>query len=152
MRNLKEKGKFVIIFSYKNTLGCRKLYPESQSSISLYLQPYCNFYNLNEKDPEDMLKPNDFDGSISAYHFRYLHELTNRLARETRPTKYKYRKSNPGFALERECLNGMAERIDSTSDLNSFREFYDFILSEREYNSTRYEAHASLLPERVSGV
>lgn len=103
-------------------LGCKGLYPKETVERDSFFYPYYNHYNIEECNPEAMLAPEMVDETTAKYHFHYLHELL-------RYKKIRYSKSNPKNIATSEYFNGIVERINSTKDLQTFKEFYDFIFS-----------------------
>ena len=103
-------------------LGCKGLYPKETVERDSFFYPYYNHYNIEECNPEAMLAPEMVDEITAKYHFHYLHELL-------RYKKIRYSKSNPKNIATSEYFNGIVERINSTKDLQTFKEFYDFIFS-----------------------
>lgn len=103
-------------------LGCKGLYPKETVERDSFFYPYYNHYNIEECNPEAMLAPEMVDETTVKYHFHYLHELL-------RYKKIRYSKSNPKNIATSEYFNGIVERINSTKDLQTFKEFYDFIFS-----------------------
>lgn len=103
-------------------LGCKGLYPKETVERDSFFYPYYNHYNIEECNPEAMLAPEMVDETTAKYHFHYLHELL-------RYKKIRYSKSNPKNIATNEYFNGIVERINSTKDLQTFKEFYDFIFS-----------------------
>ena len=100
-------------------LGCKGLYPKETVERDSFFYPYYNHYNIEDCNPEAMLAP---DETTAKYHFHYLHELL-------RYKKIRYSKSNPKNIATSEYFNGIVERINTTKDLQTFKEFYDFIFS-----------------------
>lgn len=103
-------------------LGCKGLYPKETVERDSFFYQYYNHYNIEECNPEAMLAPEMVDETTAKYHFHYLHELL-------RYKKIRYSKSNPKNIATSEYFNGIVERINSTKDLQTFKEFYDFIFS-----------------------
>lgn len=103
-------------------LGCKGLYPKETVERDSFFYTYYNHYNIEECNPEAMLAPEMVDETTAKYHFHYLHELL-------RYKKIRYSKSNPKNIATSEYFNGIVERINSTKDLQTFKEFYDFIFS-----------------------
>lgn len=52
-------------------LGNRKVYTRYPQNNPGFIE-YSTFYDVSENDPELMLKPGNFEGSISKFHFQYL--------------------------------------------------------------------------------
>lgn len=115
-------------------LGCMGLYPSDINLVSNTFMPYYNFYDIEHNNPEKMLKPLSFDQTVASYHFQYLHTLTLDIQKKNKLKNFTYRKSKPGCALREDYFNAMVKRIDSTKDIGTFKEFYDFIITERSNN------------------
>lgn len=98
-------------------LGNRKIFKKNAKSSSL--QEYMTFYNVKENDPELMNKPEDFDATISIFHWTYLHEF---LAERN----INYTKKNPNGVIEKYYLEELIKRYKITKDLASFGYFIDF--------------------------
>jgi len=52
-------------------LGNRKVYTRNPKNNNRFIE-YSKFYNVSQNDPELMMKPDNFEGSISRFHFAYL--------------------------------------------------------------------------------
>jgi len=115
-------------------LGCYGIYPNSKSNIKPILRSYCDFYNIEENDPEYMTKPLSVNNSVASYHFQYFHALTQQIATERHKSSLIYRKRNLGCTCYKEYFDGMIERINRTEDLLSFKDFYNFIITESKNN------------------
>lgn len=105
-------------------LGCRGLYPETVEESSDFYRYYMH-YNIEKDDPENMMKPEDVMGTVAKYHFHYLHELL-------RYKGIRYSKNNPRNVATEEYLCGIVKRITSTNHLETFKNFYDFLLTMKE--------------------
>ena len=103
-------------------LGCVGLYPQDCVDEKSFFYEYYNHYNIERLNPEDMKPPAGSSETIAKYHFHYLHELL-------RYKKVRYSKNKPDNVATKQYFDEMVERINSTSHEQSFREFYDFILS-----------------------
>ena len=99
-------------------LGNKKAYPKN---VDEKFKVYEDFYDVSKRDPEIMACPDEYRDSISIYHYNYLQCML-----KTSIGK-KYTKGNPSIVGNSNYLDGMNHRIDSTSDMNSFREFIDFL-------------------------
>lgn len=124
----KESFDFEIVILVSNhcfetwLLGCMGLYPEGVVDKTSFFYEYYNHYNIEESNPEDMKPPVGSGETIAKYHFHYLHELL-------RYKKIRYSKNKPDNVSTRQYFDGIVERIKATNHEQSFREFYDFILS-----------------------
>jgi len=99
-------------------LGNKEVYPKKADDK---FKIYENFYDVSKNDPEIMDCPNEYRDSISIYHYNYLQCML-----KTSIGK-KYTKGNPSIVGNNNYLAGMNQRIDSTLDMNSFREFMNFL-------------------------
>lgn len=117
-------------------LGCRGIYPKDKVNMKFGFIPYYDFYNIEDNDPEKMGKPSDFKKTIAKYHYEYLHALTQDIAEKRHKTLLTYRKKHKklGCVSYQEYFELMINRIERTKDIVSFKEFYNFIISERENN------------------
>lgn len=115
-------------------LGCMGLYPSSPELISDDFASYYDFYDIEHCDPENMLKPSSHDKSIATYHFQYLHTLTLDIQKQNKLKGFAYTKSKPNCALRQDYFEAMLRRIGETDDIGTFKEFYDFIVAEKEHN------------------
>jgi hypothetical protein len=98
-------------------LGNRTLYPEARPDGDF--QKYYDAYNVKLYDPEFMPVPQDFNETIAAYHFHYLHEMC-------RYNKIKYTKKKPMYMAEKSYFNQLITRAKETEHLRSFYEFYNY--------------------------
>lgn len=115
-------------------LGCYGLYPSDLNDISTTLVSHCNFYDIEHFDPEYMTKPPEYNKTVASYHFQYLHDLTLDISKKYHLKNFTYRKAATGCASRQDFFNSMLLRISKTPDIPTFKEFYDFIISERENN------------------
>lgn len=115
-------------------LGCMGIYPSNKKTVSKYFMPYYDFYDIANNDPELMNKPSNYSKSVSSYHEQYLHALTLDIQKNNKLHNFTYRKSNPNCALREDYFNAMIQRINATKDISTFKEFYDFIITERKNN------------------
>lgn len=95
-------------------LGNREAYlnPQSNEFFS-----HAKFYDVSQKDPELMSKPNEFVGTISNYHESYLKKMV------------RYSKEHPGKVTTGDYLDELQKRIDETSHLSSLKNFLNFCAS-----------------------
>lgn len=105
-------------------LGCNGLYPQEVSMESDFFR-YYSYYNIEVNDPELMEIPCGVRGTKAKYHFQYLHTLFLY-------KKIRFNKKKPDFVKRKEYLDGIVNRIMGSSQLCSFKEFYDFIIAERK--------------------
>lgn len=96
-------------------LGNAAIYPKE---ISSYFQEYDNFYNVAINDPEEMLKPENFKGSIGNYHLRYLAALF-------RCNKMNYGKSSTKMVEKAEYLQELIKRTTHSKHLSRFNELLE---------------------------
>jgi len=81
---------------------------------------YWKHYNVNIYDPEFMNKPFTFSQSTSVYHEKYLKKMLNE-------KQINYSKSNPPKEVKSEYyFKEIRNRIETTTHLNSFKNFVDF--------------------------
>ncbi len=115
-------------------LGCIGIFPSSDKFVSKDFAKFYNFYDIENNDPEKMLKPLDYNSSIASYHFQYLHTLTQDISKERKLKDFTYHKNKNNCAFYKEYFDSIVNRISKTNDIKTFQEFYDFIVAEREYN------------------
>lgn len=99
-------------------LGNRNVYPEVADEK---FKAYEDFYNVSINDPEKMTSPQKYAGSMAFYHCDYLQCMLKA------STGMKYKKSNPAIAFSSSYFNGLTQRAKETSDLQSFRDFLEFL-------------------------
>ncbi|MFZ2724731.1 MAG: hypothetical protein WAX77_00595, partial [Methylococcaceae bacterium] len=80
---------------------------------------YIQHYDVSQKDPELMIKPNEFKRSTSIYHETYLRRM---LAQKN----INYSKSNPKEVGKEHYLTELKKRIAESSHLASLKHFFDF--------------------------
>ena len=103
-------------------LGKKDLYPKEIVEESSFFYPYYMHYNIDQKDPEHMMVPENVEETIGKYHFHYLHELF-------RYKNMRYTKKRPQCVATEEYFQGILERIKETNQLISFQEFYNYFKS-----------------------
>jgi len=103
-------------------LGCCGLYPKEEIDKESDFYQYYIHYNIDERNPEQMIPPADNNDTIAQYHFHYLHELL-------RYKKIRYSKNKPNNVAKEEYFKGIVKRIETTEHLKSFKYFYDYIIS-----------------------
>jgi hypothetical protein len=98
-------------------LGNRQIYLTAKTHEDFL--SHAAFYNVSEQDPELMLKPVDFIGSISNYHSKYLKKM---LAAQN----INYSKQKPANVVKPEYFYELKNRISETNHLCSLRNFFSF--------------------------
>lgn len=99
-------------------LGNKEVYPKNADDK---FKTYEDFYDVSKNDPEMMDCPDGYRDSISIYHYNYLQCMLKMSIGK------KYTKGNPSIVGNSNYLGGMNHRINSTSDMSSFREFINFL-------------------------
>lgn len=99
-------------------LGNRAVYPVQ---CIKQFQPWAEFYDVSKDDPEQMEKPENFHGSISMYHYRYLQEM---LRAAQQPN---YSKGSPMFVSNEPYWRELVARATDTGDIQSFQSFLDVL-------------------------
>lgn len=101
-------------------LGNRKVYKKNPNK-NMVFKNYSDIYNVSTKDPEQMGKPNNFEGSISQFHFKYLKVMFNERCNMV------YSKSNSSEVQKNTYLEELQNRVrDEPLHLKSFNDFLDF--------------------------
>lgn len=92
---------------------------------------YSAFYNVSVGDPELMNKPDNFEGSISNFHFKYLKSMFNERGNMV------YSKSNSSEVQRISYLSELQRRVkEEPSHLITFNNFLNFCSKIRmEINS-----------------
>lgn len=98
-------------------IGNRNVYPYNNDNFHKYEQ----FYNASILNPEDMGYPINESSSVGNYHYRYFQEMLKCSVHKN------YSKKRPGYAYNRFFLDGMIDRISTSEDLKSFREFVNIV-------------------------
>ena len=98
-------------------LGNRAVYPNKQSNNNFL--NHAQFYNVSQEDPELMLKPDCFTGSISNYHENYLKQMLFTQG-------INYSKKIPGGVTTTEYIAELKNRINETPHLSSLKNFFSF--------------------------
>lgn len=96
-------------------LGNRAVYPKDNAEFVGFEL----FYNVAIQDPERMLKPDNFTGSLPAYHHDYLKKM---LA----INGINYSKKLTGGVTTPEYFAELQKRINETSHLASLKNFFSF--------------------------
>lgn len=105
-------------------LGANGIYPDEAVEKNSYFYPYYKHYDISKDDPEDMTVPDELEETTAKYHFHYLHELF-------RYKKIRYRKSNINHVKTEEYFRLIVERIQTTSHVRSFNDFFSFFYKDR---------------------
>ena len=101
-------------------LGNRKVYTRNPQKHLDFIE-YSQFYNVSANDPELMDKPDNFKGSISSFHFRYLKSMF-----AERGNMF-YSKSNSSEVQGLSYLTELQDRLnDKPSHLGTFSNFLLF--------------------------
>ncbi len=103
-------------------LGNRNIYPKIANDD---FKVYEDFYNVYQKDPENMVCPEEYDNSVSVFHYEYLQSMLKT------STGRKYTKGRPSIVANGDYLRGLMQRIEDTNDLESFRVFMSFLRQVR---------------------
>ena len=106
-------------------LGNRRVYP--RNPLDETFRRFCEFYNVSEKDPEQM--PN-FPGfsRTAQFHEEYL----KRMLREK---NIRYTKRYPGNVGEPSYIKALQKRLNDTPDhLKTLEEFFSFCKEIQKYN------------------
>jgi len=99
-------------------LGNREMFPKEMDEN---FRKYASFYDVSKDDPEIMMCPEDYEETVSIYHYSYL-QCMLKLS-----TGRKYRKGSPGIVANGEYLDSLINRIEDTKDMDSFRGFILFL-------------------------
>lgn len=103
-------------------LGNRKVYSRNPQEDDRFIE-YSTFYDVCQHDPELMEKPQNYEGSISTFHFEYLRAMFRERG------NIKYSKSNSKEVQKETYLCELNNRVvDSPQHLLSFANFLDFCL------------------------
>ena len=117
---LNSRTQFVIVFQNKCIetwfLGNRAFYKCSPQDT--VLRDYIAHYNVHDDDPEFMLKPSGFSGSIADFHTRYFKKICAE-------RNCRYAKSNPGPVTCEVFLHEISLRYQDTRHLGSFGDFLE---------------------------
>lgn len=103
-------------------LGNRKIFKRNPQSQTL--NQYINFYDVRENDPE--LMPCYQENTRAQFHHSYLREIFNE-------RNIVYTKQKPGIVGEETFLNELINRSIETEHISSFKEFIDFITSQKNH-------------------
>lgn len=99
-------------------LGNRTIF--SRSPESERLRECIAHYNVSVQDPEEMLAPDGYRGSIGDYHEHYLKQIFLE-----RKTSYAKGKKKLIQQLDEGYFNQLLRRYEDTKHLESFYEFYE---------------------------
>jgi hypothetical protein len=106
-------------------LGNGAMYPRKASGV---FAPFAAHYNVRERNPEYMEKPETYTDTASVYHAYYL----KRMLKEN---NIKYSKSKPPHEIKKEgYLNAIRKRAENTGHLGSFGYFVDFFNGLQKHN------------------
>ena len=101
-------------------LGNRKVYRKNPQKDKQFIE-YSKFYNVCRFDPELMEKPQNYERSISTFHFKYLKAMFRERG------NMRYSKSNSKEIQKESYLNELKNRVnDNHQHLFSFSNFLDF--------------------------
>lgn len=101
-------------------LGNSKLFPETSPKKESSFFEYYNFFNVSLNDPENMMKPINFNKSIAKYHAQYFSCLCQF-------NNLRYTKKNPSMVTSKEFFEQLLLRIRTTNHLKSFKIFVNYI-------------------------
>src|ERR1035437_1383711 len=93
-------------------LGNTKAYTRQPQSIEL--RKFIKFYNVQENDPEEMTKMEDFS-TDAQFHEAYLSEMLSE-------KNIRYTKKNPTIVTEKHYLDELMKRTRTTHHINTFKE------------------------------
>lgn len=102
-------------------LGNGNLYPSSIPEGDF--KQYYDWYNVKNNDPENMKVPANIKETIACYHFHYLHEMC-------RYNRIRYSKKKPMEMAKKGYFDALVARINTSSHLNSFAQFYKYFSSK----------------------
>ena len=106
-------------------LGNRRIYSRNPSSKET--ASFTKRYDIAKYDPEKMLQPEGYSGSIGDYHFQYLKMMLHE-------KNIHYSKSQPHGVIESYYIEELRSRIKSDKDcLASLRGFFVFLESCAKY-------------------
>ena len=98
-------------------LGNRRIYSRNPSADGI---PFTSHYDISSNDPEQMPKPDEYNGSIGNYHYHYLKAML--IEKNVR-----YSKSNPNSVTESSYIDELWKRLNSSQDcLESMRRLFGF--------------------------
>jgi hypothetical protein len=111
-------------------LGNRKVFTRNPQKNPYFIK-YSNFFNVSQNDPELMGKIDNYEGSISNFHFTYLKAMFIERGNMT------YSKSNSIEVQRVSYLNELIKRIkDEPAHLVTFTNFIEFCSKiRREINN-----------------
>lgn len=98
-------------------MGNRNVYPYNNENFRIYEQ----FFNAALKNPEDMGRPENEKRPISLYHYKYFQEMLRNSVHKN------YSKGKPRYVSNEKFLLDLINRIDTTDDLQVFKQFIDII-------------------------
>ncbi len=88
---------------------------------------HSQFYDVSKQDPELMLKPNEFNESVSIYHECYLRAML-------KERTINYSKQKPNDVGESHYLEQLQKRVSETNHLSSLRNFFSFFETISAHN------------------
>ena len=107
-------------------LGNRTVF--SRQPANPDLRDCVTFYDVYNDDPELMLKPTPFTGSIAAYHFKYLQLML-------KARRIQYNKKDPRDTAEPYYLQQLQERVAQTpTHLHTLQSFLAFCRQVEQEN------------------
>jgi hypothetical protein len=99
-------------------LGNRHIY--SRNPISIDSAGFTKHYNIALHDPEQMQKPEEYNGTIGDYHYQYLRTMLIE-------KNIRYSKSNPNGVTEPYYIHELQNRLNLNHDcLKSLRNLFNF--------------------------
>lgn len=107
-------------------LGKNGLYPTTKVDTNSFIYFYTEYFNISEKDPENMLVPESINETIGQFHFHYLHEIL-------RYKRIRYSKKKPNNIATKDYFEGIVKRTKDTNHLKSFQEFYNYFLKKGNF-------------------
>lgn len=100
-------------------LGNRAIYPNIEKIEGDFLTHH-QFYDVSQKDPELMLKPDNYAGiTVANYHEIHLKKILSFHG-------LSYSKNHPGRVTATEYIAELESRINETPHLSSLRNFFNF--------------------------
>jgi hypothetical protein len=100
-------------------LGNRRIYARNPSSDDI--SALTKHYNTANNDPEKMIQPEGYSGSIGDYHFHYLKTML-------REKHIRYSKSEPQAVTESYYIEELRSRVAvDQNSMGSLRNFFNFL-------------------------
>ena len=116
-------------------LGCKGISNYQTENIPIELSAHYDFYDIENNNPELMGKPLTHNSTVATYHFQYLHDMLLDISLKEHKRALSYRKNKVGCTIYPKYFEGMLKRATTTTDISSFKEFYDFIIAESKNNN-----------------